>query len=479
MVFSSTEFLFIFLPVVFLLYYSLPRKTHNVLLLIASLIFYAWGEPVFIGMMLLSILVNYGLALGIGPIGQNPQRRKRFLVLMVIFNVSVLFMFKYSIFAVENLNALLGVSIPVPNLALPIIGISFFTFQAMSYGIDVYRGITPAQKRLTHVALYIAFFPQLIAGPIVRYHDITEQIKQRRSTLEKTALGIRRFIVGLAKKLLIANTMAVVADKIFSPAEHAVTISAGDINFPLAWIATLAYCMQIYFDFSGYSDMAIGLGKMFGFDIKENFNYPYTASSIKDFWRRWHISLSTWFKEYLYIPLGGNRKGKARTLLNMWIVFLCVGFWHGAAWTFIFWGMFHGLFLMLETTGIIDTKKSGLKALKHLYTLMVVAIGFTMFRSESITQAFCFIRNMFVGFKSSAQSAALLGQVLSGQVMLVFAVSIVAALPVSKDLYQKALNGKMALVWEHTGYALSFVLLILCVLNVSSSTYNPFIYFRF
>jgi alginate O-acetyltransferase complex protein AlgI len=445
MVFSSTEFLFIFLPVVFLLYYSLPRKTHNVLLLIASLIFYAWGEPVFIGMMLLSILVNYGLALGIGPIGQNPQRRKRFLVLMVIFNVSVLFMFKYSIFAVENLNALLGVSIPVPNLALPIIGISFFTFQAMSYGIDVYRGITPAQKRLTHVALYIAFFPQLIAGPIVRYHDITEQIKQRRSTLEKTALGIRRFIVGLAKKLLIANTMAVVADKIFSPAEHAVTISAGDINFPLAWIATLAYCMQIYFDFSGYSDMAIGLGKMFGFDIKENFNYPYTASSIKDFWRRWHISLSSWFKIYLYIPLGGNRKGKARTLLNMWIVFLCVGFWHGAAWTFIFWGMFHG----------------------------------TMFRSESITQAFCFIRNMFMGFKSSAQSAAVLGQVLSSRVMLVFAVSIVAALPVGKDLYQKAMNGKMALVWEHTGYALSFVLFILCVLNVSSSTYNPFIYFRF
>jgi alginate O-acetyltransferase complex protein AlgI len=479
MVFSSTEFLFIFLPVVFLLYYSLPRKTHNVLLLIASLIFYAWGEPVFIGMMLLSILVNYGLALGIGPIGQNPQRRKRFLVLMVIFNVSVLFTFKYSIFAVENLNALLGVSIPVPNLALPVVGISFFTFQAMSYGIDVYRGITPAQKRLTHVALYIAFFPQLIAGPIVRYHDITEQIKQRRSTLEKTALGIRRFIVGLAKKLLIANTMAVVADKIFSPAEHAVTISAGDINFPLAWIATLAYCMQIYFDFSGYSDMAIGLGKMFGFDIKENFNYPYTASSIKNFWRRWHISLSSWFKIYLYIPLGGNRKGKARTLLNMWIVFLCVGFWHGAAWTFIFWGMFHGLFLMLETTGIIDTKKSGLKALKHLYTLMVVAIGFTMFRSESITQAFCFIRNMFVGFKSSAQSAALLGQVLSGQVMVVFAVSIVAALPVGKDLYQKAMNGKMALVWEHTGYALSFVLLILCVLNVASSTYNPFIYFRF
>ncbi len=478
MVFSSTEFLFIFLPVVFLLYYSLPRKTHNVLLLSASLIFYAWGEPVFIGVMLLSILVNYGLALGIGPIGQNPQHRKRFLVLMVIFNVGVLFMFKYSIFAVKNLNTLLGISIPVPKLALPI-GISFFTFQAMSYGIDVYRGITPAHKKLTHVALYIAFFPQLIAGPIVRYHDITEQIKQRQSTLEKTALGIRRFIVGLAKKLLIANTMAVVVDKIFSPAEYAVTLSAGDINFPLAWIATLAYCMQIYFDFSGYSDMAIGLGKMFGFDIKENFNYPYTASSIKDFWRRWHISLSTWFKAYLYIPLGGNRKGRGRTLLNMWIVFLCTGFWHGAAWTFILWGMFHGLFLMLETTGIIDTKKFGLKALKHLYTLMVVAIGFTLFRSESITQAFCFIHNMFVGFKSSAQSAALLGQVLPPQVMLVFAVSIVAALPVGKDLYQKALNGKRALVWEHTGYALSFVLLILCVLNVSSSTYNPFIYFRF
>ncbi|MHC4560818.1 MAG: MBOAT family O-acyltransferase [Planctomycetota bacterium] len=469
MVFSSTEFLFIFLPVVFLLYYSLPRKTHNVLLLSASLIFYAWGEPVFIGVMLLSVLVNYGLALGIGPIGRNPQHRKRFLVLMVVFNVGVLFLFKYSIFAVENLNA----------LPLPIVGISFFTFKAMSYGIDVYRGIMPAQKRLTHVALYIAFFPQLMAGPIVRYHDIAEQIKQRRPTLEKTALGIRRFIVGLAKKLLIANTMAVVVDKIFSPAEHAVTLSAGDINFPLAWIATLAYCMQIYFDFSGYSDMAIGLGKMFGFDIKENFNYPYTASSIKDFWRRWHISLSTWFKAYLYIPLGGNRKGRARTLLNMWIVFLCAGFWHGAAWTFILWGMFHGLFLMLETTGIIDTKKFGLKALKHFYTLMVVAIGFTLFRSESITQAFCFIRNMFVGFKSSAQSAALLGQVLSPQVMLVFAVSIVAALPVGKDLYQKALNGKRALVWEHTGYALSFVLLILCVLNVSSSTYNPFIYFRF
>ena len=479
MLFSSTVFLFIFLPIVFVLHYVLPKKTRNGLLLSASLIFYAWGEPVFILVMLLSILVNYGFALSMGLVVGNSESRKCILILSIIFNVGMLIIFKYSIFFLENLNVLLGISVPVPNLALPMVGISFYTFQAMSYCIDVYRGTTVAQKKLTHVALYISLFPQLMAGPIVRYHDIAQQIEGRQATLEKTAQGIRRFIVGLAKKLLVANTMAVVADKIFSPAEFNIELSAEDINFTLAWTGTLAYCMQIYYDFSGYSDMAIGLGKMFGFEIRENFNYPYVAHGMKDFWRRWHISLSSWFKEYLYFPLGGNRRGKTRTLLNMWSVFLCTGFWHGAEWTFLAWGMFHGLFIMLETTGVINTNKLAFKPLKHLYTWLVVAVGFALFRSGSLTQAFIFISNMFVGFKSSYQSSAVLAQVMSPQAMFVFTISVFAALPMGKNIYTKALAGKHAIFWENMSYALTFGLFLLCVLNVSSSTYQPFIYFRF
>ncbi|MFC1764878.1 MBOAT family O-acyltransferase [Planctomycetota bacterium] len=479
MVFSSTEFVFIFLPIVLTFHFILPKKVRNYLLLITSLLFYAWGEPVFVWVMLLSIIANYYIALGVGNPHRNAYGNKCFLFLSVAFNLGVLFIFKYSIFIVENINALSGVSIPVPNMVLPIVGVSFFTFQAMSYSIDVYRGVTVPQRKLANVAFYISFFPQLIAGPIVKYHDIAGQIERRKLTLDKTARGIRRFIVGLAKKLLIANTMAVVADKVFSPAEYDLALSAADVNIIIAWVGTLAYCIQIYFDFSGYSDMAIGLGQMFGFEIKENFNYPFVAFSIKDFWRRWHISLSTWFKEYLYIPLGGNRKGRSRTLLNMWIVFLCTGFWHGAEWTFLAWGIYHGLFLILETTVVINTEKYVFKPLKHIYTLLVVAVGFTLFRSESLSQALNFIGNMFVGFRSSPQSAAILGQVISPQVILVFAISLVAALPMGKNVYNKALFGEHPILWENMSYVLSFVLFILCVLNVSRSTYNPFIYFRF
>ena len=464
MVFSSMVFLCIFLPVVFLLHLLLPGiRAKNGMLLLASLIFYAYGEPVYVILMIASAFVNYLSAL---LIGRKPAGKKAVMAVNVILNLGVLVLFKYTGFLAESVNTILGTAIPVPSIRLPI-GISFFTFQAMSYVIDVYRGVTGAQKNFGQVLLYISFFPQLIAGPIVKYHDIAQEIENRTQTVDGVTDGIRRFIVGLSKKVLISNTVGLVADTLFAA-------DVSGLNAAAAWIGAVSYMLQIYFDFSGYSDMAIGLGEMFGFHFKENFNYPYISGSIREFWRRWHMSLSGWFQEYLYIPLGGSRKGKIRTVINKFIVFLCTGIWHGANVTFLFWGLYHGCFLMLEEI-VPAIREQGGKVksfFQHIYTLLVVLIGFVFFRADSMHQGAAWIKTMFTGFGSNTAAMSLALEQLTPLYLVTVAVGIVACCPV-KMLVKK---GR---AYEAVTAAGSLALLLLCMLSLASGTYNPFIYFRF
>lgn len=464
MVFSSMVFLCIFLPVVFLFHLLLPGiRAKNGMLLLASLAFYAYGEPVYVILMIASAFVNYLSAL---LIGKNPAEKKAVMAVNVILNLGVLVLFKYTGFLAESVNTILGTAIPVPSIRLPI-GISFFTFQAMSYVIDVYRGVTGAQKNFGKVLLYISFFPQLIAGPIVKYHDIAQEIENRTQTVDGVTDGIRRFIVGLSKKVLISNTVGLVADTLFAA-------DVSGLNAAAAWIGAVSYMLQIYFDFSGYSDMAIGLGEMFGFHFKENFNYPYISGSIREFWRRWHMSLSGWFQEYLYIPLGGSRKGKIRTVINKFIVFLCTGIWHGANVTFLFWGLYHGCFLMLEEI-VPAIREQGGKVksfFQHVYTLLVVLIGFVFFRADSMHQGAAWIKTMFTGFGSNTAAMSLALEQLTPLYLVTAAVGIVACCPV-KMLVKK---GR---AYEAVTAAGSLALLLLCMLSLASGTYNPFIYFRF
>lgn len=472
MVFSSLVFLCVFLPTVFILYTVVPSlKFRNGLLILASLVFYSYGEPVYVLIMIFSSLLNYFCA---RLVSSKNNRAKIALIASVVINLGILAVFKYSAFFVESINAVTGLYIPVPQIDLPI-GISFFTFQALSYVIDVYRQTVEPQKNYFYVLLYITFFPQLIAGPIVKYRDISEQIVAREQSVEKIALGMRRFICGLAKKVLIANTMGQTADVIFSSEN-------GYSSILTAWLGALAYLFQIYYDFSGYSDMAIGLGKMFGFDFKENFNYPYGAVSVRDFWRKWHISLSTWFKEYLYIPLGGNRKGRLRTVLNRLIVFFCTGLWHGASWTFVIWGLYHGVFLLLEE--FIPILGRLPKILNHIYTLIVVTVGIVIFRADTISQGFDYIRNMFVGFNISEQSISLALTQLTPWFIVIFIVAIIGCAPI-KPIADKLRVSDSAVLCKRQRIAqivlflLSFVLLSWCIIRLSSASYNPFIYFRF
>jgi alginate O-acetyltransferase complex protein AlgI len=470
MVFSSPVFVFLFLPVVYAADKLLPMRARNYLLILASLVFYAWGEPVFIVLMMASVTANYVLALLIERNRQQPKAMRVWLAVCAIVNLGMLFVFKYANFFVANINALLAVSIPGPDIRLPI-GISFYTFQAMSYVIDVYRGVSKAQKNYANVLLYISFFPQLIAGPIVKYHDIALQIENRAETVEKTVAGLKRFTVGLAKKILIANAMGAVADKAFA-------LPLGDVSIGVAWLGALTYSLQIYFDFSGYSDMAIGLAKLFGFELKENFLYPYTAGSIKQFWRKWHVSLSTWFKEYLYIPLGGNRRGTARTVLNLVFVFFCTGLWHGAEWTFVVWGLFHGLFLMLERVGAIRPERFKPKWLGSVYTLLVVLTAFTIFRAETLLQGFSYIARMFSGFAATDMSIRFLSEALTPSVIVFGALGIVGSTPLPKMIYER-IRSRASRLAEYGSMAAALALLIVCALVLSSQTYNPFIYFRF
>ena len=463
MVFSSMVFMCIFLPVVFILHCILPGiRLKNALLLLASVLFYAYGEPVYIILLFVSTLLNYFCACLI----ESSKYKKLILTLAVICNLGILVVFKYTDFILGTVNTLTGLHLPLPQIRMPI-GISFFTFQAMSYVIDVYRGTTKAQKNYAKVLLYISFFPQLIAGPIVKYHDIAQEIDNRTQSLEGVSLGIRRFSAGLCKKVLISNTMGLVADQLFGA-------SAGNINATGAWLGAISYMLQIYFDFSGYSDMAIGLGWMFGFHFKENFNYPYISGSIREFWRRWHISLSGWFLEYLYIPLGGNRKGKFRTVVNKMIVFLCTGIWHGAAVNFLFWGIYHGCFLMLEEyIPWIGRKGSKLKAVfQHIYALLVVCIGFVFFRADTMSQGLFWIKEMFTGFTWNAAAMSFAVQQITPVFLVTLAGALIACCPVIKTVNNKKWYAPFA-------YVCSLLGLVVCMLSLASGTYNPFIYFRF
>lgn len=463
MVFSSSVFLCVFLPVVFLAHTLIPGlKARNGLLILASLLFYAYGEPVYIILMLISILLNYLFGLWVG--GES-NHKKTGVIAAVVVNLGVLAVFKYASPLIGFINESWGFNIPFPQISLPI-GISFFTFQALSYVIDVYRGTVARERSLANIMLYISFFPQLIAGPIVKYHDIHLQLAGRNVTAEGVASGLRRFSAGLAKKVLIANTMAGVADSIFA-ADLALTNSA------VCWIGALAYMMQIYFDFSGYSDMAIGMGRMFGFRIKENFNYPYISQSIQEFWRRWHISLSGWFREYLYIPLGGNRKGMFRTSINKIIVFFCTGLCHGANLTFVFWGLYHGFFLMLEQYLPKCEKRSWiLSIVKHIYTVLVVCVGFVFFRAETLSQGFFFVKEMFTGFHYEAAAMNFALSNLTPMVLVMFAAAVLFAMPVRKGVEKT--KG-----YQGASYVISILLLVLCMMSLASNSYNPFIYFRF
>lgn len=459
MVFSSITFLILFLPIVFLSYYMIPSiKLKNGLLLIASLIFYAMGEPYYIILLLISCIVNYCLALKIAVV----PKRKFYLIIAIIFNLGMLCFFKYTNFLLSIFN-LFGHSFSYMDITLPI-GISFYTFQILSYIIDVYRNPEFVQKKFINLVLYISFFPQLIAGPIVKYHDIDQQILHRQHNLEKTAEGLRRFIFGLSKKVLISNTLAVIVDQVYA-------FTYQDYNMVVTWFAAILYCLQIYYDFSGYSDMAIGLGKMFGFQFHENFMYPYSSTTIKEFWRRWHISLSSWFKEYLYIPLGGNRISKRRTIINKFIVFFCTGLWHGANFTFILWGLLNGLFSSLEEKGTWAKKISG-TFLGWIYTSVVVILCFVLFRSDNLNQAFHFYLSMFTGVHIFNQSTILMLTHLNMYTILIVVIAIIGMFDL-RELKKRY----HSLTWLQ--YGASFILFWLCMMSLASSQYNPFIYFRF
>ena len=376
MLFSSTIFLSIFLPGLICVYFTIKKELQNYVLLLFSLVFYAWGEPRYLSIMIIVILINYLSAILIS----YTKNKRVILILSIFINLSILIYFKYFNFIIENINKLKLNPLPTLNIIMPI-GISFFIFQAISYVFDVYKNEVPVQKNIYKLALYVSFFPQLIAGPIVKYHEVQKEIENRETNLENFYLGLFRFIIGLSKKVLIANTLGEVADKVF-------LTDILMIDYKITWIGAICYSLQLYFDFSGYSDMAIGLGRIFGFYFLENFNYPYISRSITEFWRRWHISLGTWFKEYLYIPLGGNRKSSRRTYLNLLLVFIVTGLWHGASWTFVIWGLWHGIFIILERKIKIENyNKKYQIIIRNIYTILIVIIGWVFFRSENLNKS--------------------------------------------------------------------------------------------
>ena len=491
MVFSSVEFLFMLFPGTLALYFLLSRLPNklkgvrdpalNVLLVCASLLFYAWGEPVLLILLLTSVLANWLLGLGIARGIAGGKGRKLLLALAVVLNIGLLGVFKYAGFATEMLNAVTGLSLPVPQIALPI-GISFYTFQALSYVIDVYRNPALVQKSGFRLLLYISFFPQLIAGPIVRYGDIADQLKSRTLTIDGAAEGFRRLFIGLGKKILIADELAVLVNVCFTDS------AAHRLPMGFAWLGAIAYLLQIYFDFSGYSDMAIGMGRIFGFKFPENFNYPYASLGIKDFWRRWHITLSTWFREYLYIPLGGNRKGKGRMLLNQLIVFFCTGLWHGANLTFVVWGLYNGLFLILESNDILPVRKVKStigKILVRIYTLLIVTVGFVIFRADNLTQANAYLGSMFSfggnGFAwGDSRAWREILPCLTPYFFTILGVAILGAAPITP-----ALKGwcdrrpRLGAVAQRLSYLWALMMLILCAMSLAAGTYSAFIYFQF
>ncbi len=453
------------------------------MLLISSLFFYAWGETCFVFLLIFSIGINYIFGLLIARYSEQ-KRRRVFLLSGIIINLCLIGFYKYAGFIVETLNwSLLKLNCS-PILFDPVhlpLGISFFTFQAMSYLVDVYRRVSPAEKNPLNLGLYISMFPQLVAGPIVRFHEISEQLHRREHSAGDFATGVRRFIVGLGQKMLIANSLAVPADGIFA-------IPAGGLNCALAWLGIISYTLQIYYDFAGYSNMAIGLGYMFGFRFPENFNYPYVSQSIREFWKRWHMSLSSWFRDYLYIPLGGNRKGPYRTYFNLVVVFFLCGLWHGASWTFVFWGLFHGTFLVLERLGLERRIRSIWRPVGHIYAILVIMTGWVFFRSDSFGYAWKFLGAM-LGFAQKTGAIYSISQYLSGEVIICLAVGIAGSWPTVPAIKKLIMEFKMP---QSLGLGIHYRLLMLglemlvfagimitVAMSLAAKTHNPFIYFRF
>ena len=463
MLFSGIPFLFYFLPCVLLVYFIVPQKGRNAVLLAASLFFYGWGEPKFLLFMVFSIVQGYVFARLIG----RGRRKKLFLTLSLVLSFALLGYCKYADFFIENFNAVTGLSLPLLKIALPI-GISFYTFQIASYEIDVYRGDVAAQHNFIDFAAYVAMFPQLIAGPIVRYRDIAPQLKERTHSLEAAASGASRFAVGLGKKVLVANVLAQLVSAYKASAEQTALY---------AWLYTIAFTLQIYFDFSGYSDMAIGLGRIFGFSFPENFRYPYIAKSITEFWRRWHMSLGTWFRDYLYIPLGGSRCSRIRHIFNILVVWMATGFWHGAAWNFVFWGLFYAVLLMAEKFFLLPALKKG-RVLPHVYVLLAVTLGFVLFDAASLKDALHQLGTLFGAGTASGLGTEALYMLRSYGVVL--ALAVLGATPLPAMLWKKAQEAKsLAPVFTVAEPLCTFALLALCTAFLVDGSFNPFLYFRF
>ncbi len=468
MLFSSVTFLFLFLPITLLVYYLVPKRFKNLALLVASLFFYAWGEPVYVILMILSIAFNYACGRELTKKRDDHKAARTTLVIAIVVNIGLLGVFKYAGFLVGLVGSFAPVDSSIAQLALPI-GISFYTFQALSYLIDVYRGKAESQKNIINFAVYITMFPQLIAGPIVRYTDIEKQLQHRSFSWDKFGHGCFLFLIGLAKKLILANGIGAIFDSIN------VQVSGNSVVPGVAWIGAISYMLQIYFDFSGYSDMAIGLGYMFGFQFRKNFNYPYVSRSVTDFWRRWHISLSSWFREYVYIPLGGNRVSVSRHIFNLMLVWFLTGLWHGASWTFILWGVYYGVLLVLEKYVWGKALAKLPRVVQHLYSLFIVLIGWVFFFSDSIRDAIHYLGTMFgaVDFSGSIQTVFYV--LSSNWLLLLLGVVCSTAIPITvmNRIGYAGTRRKVIYVCVMCGL---FVLSLSCLITES---YNPFLYFRF
>lgn len=473
MVFSSLLFLFRFLPAVLVLYFLAPRKIRNIILFLFSLFFYAWGEPRYVFLMLFSITMDYTVGRFIDryKAAGEQKKAKRALMVSVVVNLSVLGFFKYADFIITSVNGVLGSNIPLLGIPLPI-GISFFTFQTMSYAIDVYRGATKVQKNWINYGTYVSMFPQLIAGPIVQYKTIAKQMQERRENADDFVAGIHRFMIGVGKKVLLANNIGALCDYILAmPVEQ--------MPAATAWLGALAFTFQIYFDFSGYSDMAIGLGKMFGFHFLENFNYPYISKSITEFWRRWHISLSSWFREYVYIPLGGNRRGMAKQIRNILVVWMLTGIWHGAHWNYVLWGIYYGIFLILEkfVVGKWIQKLPGF--FQNFYTMFIVVIGWVLFKCEDLSLCISYLRAMFGGFGAGFANSETVYLLYNNAVL--FVVLILGSTMLPRKLAQRAKEAAQRQTWVWTFLRCAFYagIFVISVAYLVDATYNPFLYFRF
>lgn len=472
MVFASAIFLFLFLPITIIGYFLIKPKYKNFWLFIMSLVFYAWGGLIYAILFIFSAYINFLFGIWME---KDRERKKLILFLSIVWNLGILAYFKYSSFILLNLQVIIQIFIPnfkinIVHVPLPI-GISFFTFQIMTYVIDLYREEIKVQKKFINLGLYIMLFPQLIAGPIVRYIDIEKEINNRKVDIDLIDEGIKRFILGLGKKIFIANIMGTWADTVFN-------MSLEKINTPLAWLGIFGYTMQIFFDFSAYSDMAIGLGKIFGFHFLENFNYPYISRNIQEFWRRWHISLSQWFKDYLYIPLGGNRKGKMRTYINLLIVFFLTGLWHGSSWNFIFWGIFHGVFLIIERLGLKKVLEKTPKILQHLYTMIIVIIGWVFFRADSFIFALKYLKVLFIPNFIHMESFLV---ELENLKLFIAVCAIIFSTPIVPKLKNILLNNifKNKFYYEIFRNFIYIIFFLLSVIFLAGSNFNPFIYFHF